>query len=157
MSTLLDTDFLFRLLNERDSLHAQAIGYYSYYLEGIQKLCLSTISVAEYATAGTVGQLPLEDLHLLPFNIEHAACYGELFGLLMRHHEATRTLFTPTPTLGDDLKLLAQAQVEKDIDGFLTADESTISLYSQLQALTHLTFKIIDARKGHQETFGVLF
>ena len=51
-SVLLDTSFFIRLLNDEDSLHKNAVGYFKYFLENEVTLKISTISVAEYCVLG---------------------------------------------------------------------------------------------------------
>ena len=44
---LLDTSFFIRLLNEEDSLHENALGYFKYFLEHDFVIKISTIAIAE--------------------------------------------------------------------------------------------------------------
>src|SRR3989304_5594250 len=69
---LLDKSFFLRFLNEKDPLFEKADNYYKYFLEKEFSLYISTISIAEYCVGGTVDQLPLKNLLVLPFNINHA-------------------------------------------------------------------------------------
>lgn len=71
-SILLDTSFFIRLLNENDSLHQNTLDYYKYFLEKQYTLKCSTISVSEYCVKGKLEELPLRDIQIVPFNIDHA-------------------------------------------------------------------------------------
>jgi predicted nucleic acid-binding protein len=71
-SVLLDTSFFIRLLNDEDPLHQNALGYYKYYLENEIPLKLSTISIAEYCVKGSMEDLPLKNVQVIPFNLNHA-------------------------------------------------------------------------------------
>tara|TARA_R110000751_G_scaffold161356_4_gene267442 strand:+ start:39561 stop:39773 length:213 start_codon:yes stop_codon:yes gene_type:complete len=63
-SVLLDTSFFIRLLNDEDSLHTNAVGYFKYFLENDIVLKVSTISIAEYCVLGKLGDLPLKIFRL---------------------------------------------------------------------------------------------
>ncbi len=76
-SVLLDTSFFIRLLNDEDPLHTKAKGYFRYFLEEGIILKISTISIAEYCVKGSVSELPLNNVQILPFNFDHAKRTGE--------------------------------------------------------------------------------
>lgn len=86
---LLDTSFFLRFLNEKDPLFNNADKYYKYFLQKEIRLFISTISIAEYCVGGSVDQLPLKNLIVLAFNIEHAEKAGEYAQIL---YEARRNL-----------------------------------------------------------------
>tara|TARA_R110002072_G_scaffold199584_1_gene357257 strand:- start:227 stop:514 length:288 start_codon:yes stop_codon:yes gene_type:complete len=67
-SVLLDTSFFIRLLNDGDPLHLNAIDYFKHFAENEITMKVSTISIAEYCVKGTVDELPLKKLQILPFN-----------------------------------------------------------------------------------------
>ncbi|MDD4144090.1 MAG: hypothetical protein PHN68_05590, partial [Prolixibacteraceae bacterium] len=71
-SVLLDTSFFIRLLNDEDELHENALLYYKYFLENDIVLKVSTISIAEYCVLGKLEDLPLKDIQIIPFNLNHA-------------------------------------------------------------------------------------
>lgn len=71
-SVLLDTSFFLRFLNENDPLFRKADGYFRYFLEKGIVMVISTISIAEYCVGGDVNELPLRNLQILPFNLDHA-------------------------------------------------------------------------------------
>lgn len=74
---LLDTSFFIRLLKENDPLFKNANNFFKYFLQKDIKLYLSTISIAEYCVKGQIDELPLKNLFILPFNINHAKVAGE--------------------------------------------------------------------------------
>jgi predicted nucleic acid-binding protein len=76
-SVLLDTSFFIRLLNDEDPLHTNARDYYKYFLDHDVLLKVSTISIAEYCVRGTADELPLKNIQILPFNLDHAKRTGE--------------------------------------------------------------------------------
>ena len=71
-SVLLDTSFFIRLLNSDDFLHINARDYFKYFLENEILLKVSTISIAEYCVKGKMDELPLRNLKIISFNLEHA-------------------------------------------------------------------------------------
>lgn len=71
-SVLLDTSFFIRLLNDEDSLHKNAKGYFKYFLENEFILKVSTISIAEYCVLGNLDDLPLKNIQIVPFNLDQA-------------------------------------------------------------------------------------
>jgi len=83
-SVLLDTSFLIRLLNDEDPLHKNAVGYYKYFLEMEIILKVSTITIAEYCVRGKIEDLPMRNLQLIPFNLDHAKKTGEFADIIFR-------------------------------------------------------------------------
>ena len=79
-SVLLDTSFLVRLLHEADPLHDNAKDYFRYFLEKEIALKVSTISVAEYCVKGKIEELPLRNIQIIPFNLDHGIKTGEFSG-----------------------------------------------------------------------------
>jgi predicted nucleic acid-binding protein len=75
---LLDTSFFIRLMDESEPLHKNALGYFRYFLESDFELFISTIAIAEYCVRGKLDELPLRNLKILPFNLDHAEKTGEL-------------------------------------------------------------------------------
>jgi hypothetical protein len=71
-SVLLDTSFFLRFLNDKDSLYTNADSYFRYFIENEIPMLISTISVAEYCIGGDVSELPLRNLQIIPFNLDHA-------------------------------------------------------------------------------------
>jgi len=81
---MLDTSFFLRFLNENDKLFNNANNYYKYFLQKEIKLFISTISIAEYCVGGKIDELPLKNLIVLPFNINHAEKAGSLLVYFMK-------------------------------------------------------------------------
>ncbi|MFN8711748.1 MAG: hypothetical protein ACK5Z2_02765 [Bacteroidota bacterium] len=77
-SVLLDTSFFLRFLNDKDSLYTNADSYFRYFIENEIPMLISTISVAEYCIGGDVSELPLRNLQIIPFNLDHAKRAGDI-------------------------------------------------------------------------------
>ncbi len=76
-SVFLDTSFFIRLLDKTEKLHTNAKGYFKYFLEHDFEMVISTIAIAEYCVGGDVHELPLINLQIVPFNLDHAKRTGE--------------------------------------------------------------------------------
>lgn len=153
-SILLDTSFFIRLLNENDSLHQNTLTYYKYFLEKQFILKCSTISISEYCVKGKLEELPLRDIQIVPFNINHAQKAGEFAKIIFenkRKLEMERRNIIP-----NDTNLFAQAEIEKDITSFATSDEECLKIYFLLKQICSLNFDAINIRNPFNETFGLL-
>ena len=72
-----DTSFFIRLLDKNDQLHANAKDYFRYFTENDFDLFISTIAIAEYCVGGSINELPLKNLQIIPFNLNHSQRTGE--------------------------------------------------------------------------------
>jgi predicted nucleic acid-binding protein len=73
-----DTSFFIRLLDKNDPLHSNAKGYFRFFLENDYRLLISTIAIAEYCVVGALDELPLKNLQIVPFNLDHSIRTAEL-------------------------------------------------------------------------------
>jgi len=48
-------------------------------------MMISTISIAEYCVGGDIHELPLKNLQVVPFNIDHAKRTGEFAKFIFQH------------------------------------------------------------------------
>ena len=92
-SALLDTSFFIRLLNDEDSLHSNERDYFRNLLEQEYTLKVSTISIAEYCVVGNLDELPLKNLQIIPFNLDHAKRTGE-FARIVFHSKSISKGYT---------------------------------------------------------------
>ena len=153
---LLDTSFFLRFLNEEDPLFKNADKYYQYFLEKEFNLFISTISIAEYCVGGTINQLPLKNLLILPFNINHAQKTGEFARILYEARKSGELNVGERPIIINDAKLFGQTDSESNISFFVTSDTRSLNIYESLRGKTELNFQIIDINIEHTETFGLL-
>lgn len=153
---LLDTSFFLRFLNEKDELFKNADNYYKYFLKKEIKLFISTISIAEFCVGGTVDQLPLRNLIVLPFNIKHAEKAGEFGRILYEARKDKKLEVDERPIILNDAKLFAQAHTDERINYYITADKRSINLYNNIKSKTNLDFTFIDIRVNHSDAFGFL-
>lgn len=155
-SVLLDTSFFIRLLNDEDELHKNAIAYYKYFLENDIALKISTISIAEYCVRGKLEDLPLKNIQVIPFNIEHAEKTGEFAQIIFTYNNMASEKLTPRAIIPNDSKLFAQAELDKSITHFVTSDARSLNTIKALRTGTSLKFEAINIRIPYDQTFGIL-
>ena len=155
-SVLLDTSFFLRLLDDTDPLHYNAIGYFKYYLQNEYDLFISTISIAEYCVKGTIDELPLKDLRVIPFNIDHAKRCGEFANKIFSARTAGSIEILDRKLIPNDTKLFAQADLNIEIEAFVTSDTKSQKTINILQKDCHAKFKLVDINTPYNETYGIL-
>ena len=84
-SVLLDTSFFLRFLNDNNPLFKNADGYFRYFIENDITMMISTISIAEYCVGGDVHELPLKNLQIVPFNLDHSRRTGEFAKIIFKN------------------------------------------------------------------------
>lgn len=114
-SVLLDTSFFIRLLNDDDPIHNNAFGYFKYFLENQITLKISTISIAEYCVYGTLEELPLRNIQIIPFNYKDAQRTGEFAKIIFNENKISKEKLHPRAIIPNDSKLFAQADLDKSI------------------------------------------
>lgn len=155
-SVLLDTSFFIRLLNDRDPLHKKTKGYYKYFLENDIILKVSTISIAEYCVKGSIDDLPLKSIQIIPFNLDHAEKTGQFAEILFNKNGTTVDKLKPRNIIPNDSKLFSQADLDKNIGFFVTSDSMSIKALKMLKESTNVKFDIIDIHIPFNEQFGIL-
>jgi len=155
-SVLLDTSFFIRLLNDEDSLHLNAVGYYKYFLENEIVLKVSTITIAEYCVLGKIEDLPLKNIQILPFNLKEAEKTGEFAKILFQQNKISEDSLSPRAIIPNDSKLFAQADFDKTITRFITSDIRSKKTFSLLKKNINPKFKIISIDIPFSEIFGIL-
>lgn len=155
-SVLLDTSFFIRLLNDEDPLHSNAISYFKYFLEQDTVLKVSTISIAECCVQGEVDQLPLKNLQIIPFNLDHAQKTGIFAKAIFQENRTSNEKLSPRAIIPNDSKLFAQADLDKSINHFVTSDSRSKKTYATLRKHINPRFDIIDISTPYNEVFGIL-
>ncbi|TVQ44232.1 MAG: hypothetical protein EA362_10275 [Saprospirales bacterium] len=155
-SVLLDTSFFVRLLNDEDPLHNNAKGYYKYFLENSIILKVSTISIAEYCVKGKVDELPMRNIQIIPFNLDHAQKTGEFAEVIFDENKIAKEKLFPRAIIPNDSKLFAQANLDKSINHFITSDTRSQTTYSKLKTHLNPQFDIIDISTPYDETFSLI-
>ncbi len=152
---LLDTSFFIRFLNDNDPLFENALEYYKYFLREEMKMYISTISIAEYCVGGSITELPLRNLAILPFNLNHAVKTGEIARIVFTKKEKLQ--LKERNIIPNDSKLFSQADVENTISFYLSSDSESNKIYKLLEEeMQKLNFKFIDLNIPPNEYFGFL-
>lgn len=151
---LLDTSFFIRLLNRNDPLHENVLGFYRHFLEKGFRLKCSTVSVAEYCVKGSIDELPLRNLEILPFNLDHAVKAGEFANLVFEKRNTLdlgNRLIVP-----NDTKLFSQAHSDREISAFATSDKESIKIFDFLKSAQTVDFEVINIREPYHAVLGIL-
>ena len=76
-AVLLDTSLFIRFLKDAGTLFKYADDYFRYFIQQDISMMISTISIAEYCAGGSIDELPLKNLQIVPFNFDHAKRTGD--------------------------------------------------------------------------------
>ena len=153
-AVLLDTSFFLRFLNDIDPLFKNADGYFRYFLQKEITMMISTISIAEYCVGGDVHELPLRNLQIVPFNLDHSKRTGEFAKIVFQNKGKLK--LKERNIIPNDTKIFAQAGCEKAIEFYLSSDTESNKIYNLLRQETTPKFQFIDLNTPHNETFGLL-
>lgn len=155
-SVLLDTSFFIRLLNDEDTLHENAKGYFKYFLDNDIIMKISTISIAEYCVFGRIEELPLKNVFLVPFNLNHAEKAGAFASIIFSEKNISKESLHPRAIIPNDSKLFAQADIDNSITYFVTRDRRSQNTFRLLKNKTNPKIEIIDISVPHDQAFGIL-
>ena len=151
---LCDTSFFIRLLDKTSTLHKNAKGYFRYFLQNEIKMYISTISIAEYCVGGDIQELPLKNLQIIPFNLDHSKKTGEFAKLIFQNKNKLQ--LRDRNIIPNDTKLFATADVEKSVEFYLSSDSESHKIYNLMKQHLNLKFQFIDLHVPFGQTFGVL-
>jgi len=154
-AVLLDTSFFLRFLKDNDPLFKNADDYFRYFLQKQITIMISTISIAEYCVGGDVHELPLKNLQIVPFNLDHAKRAGEFAKIIFQNKGKLK--LQERNIIPNDTKLFAQADCEKAVEFYLSSDTESFKIYNLLTQGTQPEFKFIDLHTPCHTTFGGLF
>ena len=141
-SVLLDTSFFIRFLNDEDPLFKNADGYFRYFLKEEITMMISTISIAEYCVGGDIYELPLKNLQIVPFNLDHSKKTGEFARIVFQNKGKLK--LNERNIIPNDTKLFSQADCEKTVEYYLSSDTESLKIYNLLKEETKPKFIFID-------------
>lgn len=153
---LLDTSFFLRFLKPEDPLFRNADDYYKYFLTNNFNLAISTISIAEYCVGGKIDELPLRNLRVIPFNIDHAQQAGSFAKEVFLARKNQEIQFSNRIIIPNDTKLFAQAEIDIEVKYFLTSDSESIKVYNILKNKFTIKFNLIDLSQPYNDYFQIL-
>jgi len=154
-AALLDTSFFLRLLDESDPLCKNAEGYYRYFLEKELPMMISTIATGEFCVKGSLDELPMKDLRILPYNLPHSLIAGKFAKILFEFRNSGK-LDVDRVIIPNDVKMFAQANSEDIIGYYVTSDRASEVMVSTLSKELSLDFRFINIETDHSEYFGIL-
>lgn len=155
-AVLLDTSFFLRFLNDSSPLFKNADGYFRYFLQNEIDMLISTISIAEYCIGGDIHELPLKNLQIVPFNLNHAQRTGEFAKIAFQAKRIGALQVSERKIIPNDTKLFAQADSEKAVEFYLSSDTESLKIYNLLKQATQPKFQFLDLNIPHSEVFGLL-
>jgi predicted nucleic acid-binding protein len=155
-AVLLDTSFFLRFLNDSDPLFHNADAYFHYFLQKKITMMISTISIAEYCDGGDVHELPLRNLQIVPFNLDHSKRTGEFAKIAFEAKKKEKLYLTNRNIIPNDTKLFAQADTEKNIEFYISSDTESFKIYKLLKEKLNPKFQFIDLNVPYNQTFGIL-
>ncbi len=153
-AVLLDTSFFLRFLNDSDPLFKNADRYFRYFLQKEITMMISTISIAEYCVGGDVHELPLKNLQIVPFNLDHSKRTGEFAKIVFQNKGKLK--LQERNIIPNDTKLFAQADCENAVEYYLSSDTESFKIYTLLKQEKEPKFQFIDLKIPYSETFGLL-
>jgi hypothetical protein len=103
---------------------------------------------------GDVHELPLRNLQIVPFNLNHAKRTGEFARVVFEKKESLK--INERNIIPNDTKLFAQADCETTIEFYLSSDTSSLKIFNLLKQESKPKFQFIDLRIPYNETFGLL-
>lgn len=121
-SVLFDTSFLITLADPNRQHHPAAKWYFTELVRCQIPIYLSTIAISEFQVKQTVNDLPLRNMVVLPFNIDHAMSCGILVSRFPKDEHDDRV------RVKDDLKLIAQTECE-GITHLMSEDRNSLVKY----------------------------
>lgn len=155
-AVLLDTSFFLRFLNDSDPLFNNADGYFRYCLQNEIDMLISTVSIAEYCIGGDIHELPLKNLQIVPFNLNHAQRTGEFAKVAFQSRNAGTLQVNDRKIIPNDTKLFAQADCEKTVECYLSSDSESHKVYNIIKEKTNPKFHFIDLNTPYHQSFEIL-
>ncbi|MFW5805717.1 MAG: hypothetical protein ACOCVX_04225 [Bacteroidales bacterium] len=144
------------MLNDEDNLHQNTRDYFKYFLDHETTIKVSTISIAEYCVKGSIEELPLKNIQIVPFNLDHAKKAGEFANIIFEEKKLSAEDLKPRAIIPNDAKLFAQADTDKSITHFVTSDSRSQGTFKLLKNRIKSRFEIIDINNPYHQVFGLL-
>lgn len=156
-AALLDTSFFLRLLDDSDPLCKNAEGYYRYFLEKEVPMIVSTVATGEFCVKGSLEELPMKNLQILPYNLPHSERAGTFANILFTARNEG-DLKVDRTIIPNDVKMFAQADWSQKISYYLTSDAESEKMIAALNdsSIPKLEFDFINIETKHTTQFGLL-
>jgi len=112
--------------------------------------------MAEYCVRGSIDELPLKNIQILPFNLDQSIKTGKFADVIFTANSANKEKLYPRAIIPNDAKLFAQADLDNSINYFVTSDARSKKTFSALSNEIRPNFNIIDISTPYNEMFGIL-
>ncbi len=155
-AVLLDTSFFIRFLDEEDRLFKNADDYFRFFIQNGFDMMISTISIAEYCIGGSIDELPLKNLKIVAFNLDHAKKAGEFARIAFQKRASNQLKVLDRKIIPNDTKLFAQASCLNEVEYYLSSDQESIKVFNTIKTNINPGFQFIDLHAPYNETFSVL-
>ena len=119
-------------------------------------MIVSTIAIAEYCVGGDVHELPLKNIQILPFNLNHSQKTGEFAKIAFQAKNNGILQVNKRVIIPNDTKLFAQADCEKNIEYYLSSDSESSKVYEAIKETVKPNFQFINLNTPHHQQFGIL-
>ena len=146
---LCDTNFFIHLLKADDHLFENAKGYFKNFVEK-HEIFMSTIAIAEYCVKGNFNLLPLKNIKIIPFNLNHAKKAGKFASVAHNARRDGNLDIDKREIVLNDVKMFAQAECE-NFDYYITADSNSRKIYDFIKP----QFKFIDLHTPYSDFFSI--
>lgn len=150
-SVLLDTSFFLRFLNSGDPLSSNADDYFRYFIDTGITMVISTVSIAEYCVGGGLDELPLRNLKIIPFNLNHSIKTGALAKIAFDAKRKGVMGQLPRAIIPNDTKLFAQADCDENITFYLSSDVESQKVYNTIHQSYPLAFRFLNLNDKFDE------
>lgn len=115
---------------------------------------ISTIAIAEYCVRGKIIDLPLRNLQIVPFNLDHALRTGEFAKVIFENR--SNLDLNHRRIIPNDTKLFAQADTDKSTRYYLSSDTESSKIYNLLRKKSNPKFEFINLSTPYNLKFGIL-
>lgn len=105
---------------------------------------------------GDINELPLKNVQIIPFNLDHAKKTGEFAKTIFTSKGKMKEELKPRAIIPNDTKLFAQADVDKATTHFVTSDSRSLAIHKLLLDISTVKFDMIDINHPYHETYGIL-
>ena len=105
---------------------------------------------------GSLDELPLMNVQIIPFNLDHAKKTGEFAKAIFEEKKISNQDLQPRAIIPNDSKLFAQSDIDKSISYFVTSDLRSLNVHKILSKRIKTRFEIIDINIPYNQQFGVL-
>ena len=119
-------------------------------------MLISTISIAEYCVGGDINELPLRNLQIVPFNLDHSKRTGVFARIAFEAKKKGKLNVKNRNIIPNDTKLFAQADIENNIDFYVSSDSESLKIYNLIKENSTPKFQFIDLNIPCSQTFGLL-